>query len=208
MYPFFESIKVEDQKIFLLDLHQKRVDETYAHFGSLERIDLRQIFEKLSVDENGLFKLRISYDLQGNYEEKLLPYAISEIGDFQLVVDDHLEYQYKSENRDQFHYLKKKASADEIIIVKNGSITDTSFSNLLFLKNKVWYTPKTFLLNGVMRKHLLQNDKIQESDITLNTLREYSHFQLINAMNDFDDMFIYPMSKIINLPKQDQEEYL
>lgn len=208
MYPFFESIKVEDQKIFLLDLHQKRVDETYAHFGSLERIELRQIFEKLSVDENGLFKLRISYDLQGNYEAKLLPYAISEIGDFQLVVDDHLEYQYKSEKRDQFHYLKKKASADEIIIVKHGSITDTSFSNLLFLKNKVWYTPRTFLLNGVMRQHLLQNDKIQEADITLNTLREYSHFQLINAMNDFDDMFIYPMSKIINLPKQDHEEYL
>jgi 4-amino-4-deoxychorismate lyase len=85
--------------------------------------------------------------------------------------------------------------------VKNNHITDTSYSNLLFLKGKDWFTPSTFLLNGVQRQHLLKKKKIKETEITLQSLSEYSHFQLINAMNDFDDMFIYPMSKIRNLPE-------
>lgn len=32
MSQFIESIKVEDQDIFLLELHQKRVNQTFAHF--------------------------------------------------------------------------------------------------------------------------------------------------------------------------------
>ena len=35
----------------------------------------------------------------------------------------------------------------------------------------------------------------------MQNVSEYSHFQLINAMNDFDDMFIYPIERIVNLPE-------
>ena len=94
-----------------------------------------------------------------------------------------------------------KSKAEEIIIVKNNHITDTSFSNLLFLKGKDWFTPATYLLNGVQRQHLLKKKKIKEAEITLQNIREFSHFQLINSMNDFDDMFIYPIERIVNLPE-------
>jgi 4-amino-4-deoxychorismate lyase len=33
MSQFIESIKIEDQEVFLLELHQKRVNATFAHFG-------------------------------------------------------------------------------------------------------------------------------------------------------------------------------
>ena len=206
MSQFIESIKIEDQEIFLLELHQKRVNTTFSHFGKEGSIDIAKIFKDLQHDEDGLYKLRITYDLNKNYRTQLIPYAISEIDDFQLVENNGYDYSFKFEDRKEFERMINKAKASEIIIVKNNHITDTSFSNLLFLKGKEWFTPTTYLLNGVQRTHLLKNKKIKEAEITLQNITEYSHFQLINAMNDFDDMFIYPISKITNLP--DGSRYL
>lgn len=201
MYQFIESIKIEDQKIFLLEYHQHRVNETFLHFGKEGSLDLEKIFKHLQHDEDGLYKLRIVYDLDKNYKTQLIPYAIPEIDDFQLVENNCFDYPFKFEDRKEFEKMKNKAKTEEIIIVKNNHITDTSYTNLLFLKDKQWYTPTTYLLNGVQRQFLLKNKKIKEMEITLQNLKEFSHFQLINALNDFDDMFIYPIEKIVNLPE-------
>lgn len=206
MSQFIESIKVEDQEIFLLELHQKRVNQTFSHFGKEGSIDLAKIYKNLEHDEDGLFKLRISYDLDKRVRTQMIPYAIPEIQDFQLVENNSFDYSFKFEDRKELDRMKMKAKAEEIIIVKNNHITDTSFSNLLFLKGKDWFTPNSFLLNGVQRQHLLKQKKIKEAEITLQNIKQFSHFQLINALNDFDDMFIYPIDRIMNLPGN--EEYL
>lgn len=206
MSQFIESIKVEDQEIFLLELHQKRVNQTFAHFGKEGSIDLAKIFKNLQHDEDGLFKLRISYDLDKRVRTQMIPYAIPEIHDFQLVENNSFDYSFKFEDRKELDKMKMKSKAEEIIIVKNNHITDTSFSNILFLKGKDWFTPSSYLLNGVQRQNLLKQKKIKETEITLQNIKQFSHFQLINAMNDFDDMFIYPLSRITNLPGN--EEYL
>jgi 4-amino-4-deoxychorismate lyase len=52
----------------------------------------------------------------------------------------------------------------------------------------------------------LATSKIKETEITLQNIKEFTHFQLINSMNDFDDMFIYPIERIVNLPES--REYL
>lgn len=202
MSQFIESIKVEDRKIFLLDLHQKRVNSTFAHFGAEGSLDLQKIYNDLQLDEDGLFKLRIIYGLDKKFRTQLIPYAISEIGTFQLVENNVFDYSFKFEDRKEFEKMLQKAKSDEIIIVRNNHITDTSYSNILFKKGKDWFTPTTYLLNGVQRQHLLKTKKIKEAEITMQNITEYSHFQLINAMNDFDDMFIYPIDRITNLPGQ------
>lgn len=201
MSRFIESIKIEDQKAFLLDLHQKRVNQTFAHFGKEGSIDLAKIFKNLEHDEDGLYKLRIVYDLDKKFTTQLIPYAIPEIENFQLVENNSYDYSFKFEDRKEFERMKSKAKTEEIIVVKNNHITDTSYTNILFLKGKEWFTPTTYLLNGVMRQHLLHEKKIKETEITLQNIKEFSHFQLINAMNDFDDMFIYPIERIVNLPE-------
>ncbi|KMQ69660.1 aminodeoxychorismate lyase [Chryseobacterium sp. FH2] len=206
MSQFIESIKVEDQEIYLLEFHQKRVNQTFAHFGREGSIDLEKIYDHLDHDEDGLFKLRIGYDLDKKVRTQMIPYAIPEIQDFQLVENNSFDYSFKFEDRKELEKMRIKSKAEEIIIVKNNHITDTSFSNILFLKGKDWFTPKTYLLNGVQRQHLLKQKKIKETEITLQNIKQFSHFQLINAMNDFDDMFIYPIDRIINLPGN--EEYL
>ena len=206
MSQFIESIKIEDQEVFLLELHQKRVNTTFAHFGMDNSIDLAKIIKDLKIDEDGFFKLRIVYDLNRNYKTQLIPYAVAEIDSFQLVENNTYDYAFKFEDRKEFERMKTKAKTEEIIIVKNNCITDTSYTNLLFLKDEKWYTPSTYLLNGVMRQHLLATKKIKETEITLQNIKEFTHFQLINSMNDFDDMFIYPIERIVNLPES--REYL
>ncbi len=206
MSQFIESIKIEDQEVFLLELHQKRVNDTFAHFGAQGSINLEKIVKNLEIDEDGFFKLRIVYDLNRNYKTQLIPYAIAEIDNFQLVENNTYDYAFKFEDRKEFEKMKTKAKCEEIIIVKNNYITDTSYTNLLFLKDEIWYTPSTHLLNGVMRQHLLATSKIKETEITLQNIKEFTHFQLINSMNDFDDMFIYPIERIVNLPES--REYL
>ena len=204
MSQFIESIKVEDQKAFLMEFHQKRVNDTFAHFGAQGSIDLEKIFKSLEHDEDGLYKLRIVYDLNRNFKHQMIPYAIPEIENFQLVENNSYDYSFKFEDRKEFEKMKTKAKTEEIIIVKNNHITDTSYTNILFLKGETWYTPTTYLLNGVMRQHLLKEKKIKEAEITLQNIREFTHFQLINSMNDFDDMFIYPIERIVNLPESMQ----
>ena len=206
MSQFIESIIIEDKEVFLLELHQKRVNATFAHFGMENSINLAKIIKDLKIDEDGFFKLRIVYDLNRNYKTQLIPYAVAEIDSFQLVENNTYDYAFKFEDRKEFERMKTKAKTEEIIIVKNNCITDTSYTNLLFLKDEKWYTPSTYLLNGVMRQHLLATKKIKETEITLQNIKEFTHFQLINSMNDFDDMFIYPIERIVNLPES--REYL
>ena len=134
----------------------------------------------------------------------MIPYAISEIADFQLVENNIYDYSFKFEDRKELEKMKILSKAAEIIIVKNNHITDSSYSNVLFKKGKEWFTPKTYLLNGVQRQHLLQSKKIKETEITLQNLSEYTHFQLINAMNEFDDSYSYPIDRIKNLPKKSE----
>ena len=204
MSQFIESIKVEDKQVFLLDQHQKRVNETFSYFGKETPLNLDEIFKSLEHDEDGLYKMKITYDLTGKYRTQMIPYAISEIADFQLVENNIYDYSFKFEDRKELEKMKILSKAAEIIIVKNNHITDSSYSNVLFKKGKDWFTPKTYLLNGVQRQHLLQAKKIKETDITLQNLSEYTHFQLINAMNEFDDSYSYPIDRIKNLPKKSE----
>lgn len=205
MSQFIESIKVEDKQIFLLELHQKRVDETFSNFGKEGSINLVEIFKGLKHDEDGLYKFKITYDLTGKYRTQMIPYAMSEIASFELVENNSYDYSFKFENRKELEKMKILSKSAEIIIVKNNHITDSSYSNLLFKKGKDWFTPKTYLLNGVQRQSLLKAKKIKEADITLQNLSEYSHFQLINALNEVDDAYSYPVDRIKNIPKTSEQ---
>ncbi|KIA85026.1 aminodeoxychorismate lyase [Kaistella solincola] len=202
MSQFIESIKVDDRKIFMLELHQHRVNETFSYFGHENPLNLAQVFKNLDHQEEGLYKFKVTYGLDGKFRTQMIPYAISEKANFELVENNSYDYAFKFEDRTELEHMKQRSRAAEIIIVKNNHITDTSYSNLIFKKGKDWFTPKSFLLNGVQRQHLLKTKKIKESEITLQNIHDFSHFQLINAMNNLDDQLIYPISKIKNLPQK------
>ena len=199
MYQFIESIKIENGQAFLLNLHQQRIYQTFANFHHKCIINLHALFSSLQPPQKGLYKWRFIYNLNGDFEHQFIPYSFTEIKDFELVENNEIDYYFKYLDRTHLDTMKKQSLAQEIIIVKKGFITDTTFSNLIFLKNGIWHTPKTFLLNGVQRFNLIHLGIIQETEINLEKLKEFSHFQIINAMNDFNSSFIYPINKIINI---------
>jgi 4-amino-4-deoxychorismate lyase len=201
MCRFIESIKIENRKPLLLALHQKRVDETFKNLKKENPLNLFQIVESLQFDEDGIFKMRMVYDLENDFTIQIIPYKFPKPVNFELIVCDDLDYNFKYENRNIFENLKRKMVGAEMIIVKKNAITDTSFSNLLFCKNEKWYTPKTYLLNGVQRQNLIILGEIKEAEITINNIKTFSHFKMINAMNHPDDTFAYPIKNILNLPK-------
>jgi 4-amino-4-deoxychorismate lyase len=78
--------------------------------------------------------------------------------------------------------MTRRGDCDDILIVKDGYITDTSFSNIVFFDGEKWVTPARPLLRGTMRESLLKRNLIGEENITVDDLNKIKEARLINAM--------------------------
>ena len=90
----------------------------------------------------------------------------------------------------------RKGSCDDILIVKNGLVTDTSFSNVAFLDGSRWLTPEHPLLEGTKRAKLLEAGILAEADIRPEEIYRFKKVRLINAMMDWEDSYEIDAGKI------------
>jgi len=189
MCQLFESIKVKDGKAFHVDLHQNRMDRSVKEFfKTVNSINISSVLNDKEIPQTGLFKCRIVYDkiLQSI---EFIPYKQKNIQSLGIVKADDLDYDFKFVNRDKLNDLiAKKSGVDEIIILKNGFITDSSYSNLVFWNGEEWYTSDRPLFKGIQREFLISQKMIKETEIRLIDLKKYKKVGLINAMMDFEDM--------------------
>ncbi|MGB6094176.1 MAG: aminotransferase class IV [Moheibacter sp.] len=187
MFRLIESICVIDGKVRNLNYHQKRMD--HSVFGCFEiknKLKLADLISEIRFPAEGKFKLRILYS-EKIESIRLISYLPRIIRSFQLISDDQISYNYKNEDRSDFEYLMNATDADEIIIVKNGLITDSSFSNLIFFDGQKWLTPAHPLLKGTMRSFLIDNHEIEEAEIRVDDLKKFNSFKLINSMLSPDE---------------------
>ncbi len=118
---------------------------------------------------------------------EITPYKKKEMRQLKIVYDNTISYDYKFENRAELENLfSQRDDCDDVVIIKNYQVTDTSYANLIFKRNNQWFTPKTFLLNGTIRRLLLERKIILEEKITINDLQRYEKVKLINALVQFD----------------------
>ena len=184
MCQFIESIRVVDGKVMSLDYHQTRVNNTLQEMGKEgAELILDNVLQDIP-DRKGVYKLRIVYSAQGEVVDKtLIPYFMRQVHSLQLVEGDAVVYSYKSADRSQLAALVAlKGTADEIIIVKDGLLTDTSYSNIALYNGKRWVTPAGPLLKGTMRQRLIDEGRLREADIRADELDRYKKICLINAM--------------------------
>jgi 4-amino-4-deoxychorismate lyase len=114
-----------------------------------------------------------------------------------LVECNQFDYSYKYENRTFLNQLfQKRGNCDDILIIKNGVVTDSYYANVVFYDGKNWCTPNTPLLPGTQRAKLLQNGKIRETCVTIKSISKYSLIGLINAMQDLENMPAVAIDKI------------
>lgn len=195
---FIETIKLKNGVIFHLEYHQKRVDETFSTVFKTNRVlNLSEICKTLLLPQKGFYKIRIEYGVN-QWKSEIIPYQIRSISQLEIVPCNTISYPLKSSNRTCFEILKKTTNS-EIIIIKNGFVTDSTFSNLAFYKNNKWFTPIHFLLNGTCRQRLLNEKKIEEIPIALTDIFSFEKVALINAMIDLEELCIETTN--INLNK-------
>lgn len=196
MYHWIESIALTDGVLQHINYHQSRLEYTLKNFSGMV-FSLEDVLKEVEgIYTKGIYKVRVLYGLSGVLDIEVAPYLQRTLNSFQLVEDNTLDYHFKSEQREHLNQLKQSSSADEVIITQHGSLTDTSFSNLIFYKNGEWFTPSTYLLKGTQRQYLLDKGIIKEDNISVDDLPSFSSFKLINAMITFESSKTYPIEII------------
>jgi len=202
MYRLLETIRYENGRCQVLKMHRQRMN--YARkvlFGLENEIDLEEALQRVAKEQlngadTGLFKCRVVYDSQIR-DIQFIPYVLPHIRSLQLVESDDINYFFKYEDRNALNRLfARRGSADDILIVKNGLITDTLFCNILFFNGRAWLTPEQPLLKGTRRATLLEKEQIETAVIGADDLHYFTKVRLINAMIRFEDQLDISMGKV------------
>lgn len=192
-----ESIKLVDGELRNLFYHERRMNRALKVLcGTHEHFDLERFFENLDLPTKGLYKCRMIYD-DFSRDIEFIPYQYQTINSLRVVEHDRVSYEFKYADRKSLNRLYElRKDCDDILIVKRGYVTDSSYANIIFKRGKKWYTPWSALLKGTMRANLLEQNLVQEEDIRVEDIRTFESFKLINAMWEFDGPEL-DISKII-----------
>ena len=175
---YFETIKCFDYEVFNLNYHKKRISNTIGLNINLE--------EYIYPPNEQLLKCKVIYSDIGIIDIEYSAYNKKNIKSFELVYNDDIQYSKKSINRICIDNIKNNSKEDDIIIVKNNLITDTSIANIAIFLDNQWITPNTPLLIGTTRNRYIENNLLVTKDITVKMLQESKKIALLNAMIDFD----------------------
>jgi len=197
MFRLFETIKCSDGKLFNMEFHQARFEKAcMENFGISNATNLIENIEIPDFAQKSLFRCRVTYTSQIEKIE-FIPHQYREIKSLKLVEDNEIEYHLKYADRERLQKLfDNRGGCDDIIIVKNGCVTDSFAANLVFFDGEKGFTPDTPLLAGTQRKKLLTEGKIFERRITSSDISKYQKVGLINALNDFDEMPVIDIANI------------
>lgn len=190
----FETIACIDGRLQNLKWHQARVNKAQkALLSNADPISLQAAIEVPGYALKGLWKCRVSYGSAISNSE-FTSYAPRKIEIVKLV-EANIYYAHKFNNREELNTLfESRGKADEILIVVNGEITDSSIANVVLFDGVEWITPLRPLLEGTMRAKLLEEKIIKAKPIYISDLASYQKLMFINAMNPFDE------SKAVALP--------
>ena len=183
----FETIRLQDGVLHNLEYHNERLNHSRKSlYKSTDTFDLEQVIQIPSTCKKGLFKCRVSYsrEIKTIEFELYVPHVVKSL---RMIEANTILYNYKYTNRGRINeLLTKRERFDEILIIKNGFVTDTSYSNIIFFDGTKWVTPSTPLLHGTMRSFLLKNEIISEMKIKVPDMKQFQKARLINAMNPFE----------------------
>ncbi len=176
---YFETIKCEDYEIFNLEYHNKRVANTIGL-----NLNLQEYVYPLSEE---LLRCKVTYNDFEVLNVEYFPYKKRDIQSFKIIFDDEISYSKKYLDRKNIDELfLKKEDCDEIIIIKNSIVSDTSIANIAIFYDNLWITSKNCLLKGTTRDRLIDEKKLVEKDISIKMLKNASQIALMNAMIGFD----------------------
>jgi 4-amino-4-deoxychorismate lyase len=198
MYQLVETIKCKNGELFNLRYHQARFNLTRrVLFRLKEEINLEKFIQIPDECRTGLFRCRVIY---GEKIEKIEfhQHQYRTIKSLKLTEANDLDYRFKFTSREKLNALfEQRENCDDILIVKNGFITDSFIANVVFFDGRKWWTPDTPLLPGTQRARLIHEKKISVCPVHSTDLPKYQKAGLINAMQDLENMPEISISNIV-----------
>ena len=193
----FETIRISNGQVMHAGWHEARMSASRLELWNIkEPLNLREFIKIPELWETGLVRCKLTYR---HHPESITfeNYARKPVTSLKLVECNNIDYHLKKIDRSLLDELfSRKGNSDEIMIIRNGFITDTSISNLIFFDGKKWYTPDTPLLKGTCRQRLLNQGKITERKIRPEDLWQFSGLKMINAMRYEEEETAIPISSI------------
>ena len=182
----FETMKAVDGKLLNIKYHNLRVAESRrVLFGYTDQLDLNKY--SYDIPEQGQYRVKVIYS------KKILQVEIKPFLDNPIktlkILKAAVCYDHKYVDRSVLDdLLQSKGNADDVLIIKNGFVTDTTIANICFFDGKKWYTPDTPLLPGTYRRQLLEKKIIKEKAIRLTDISDYKKIAIINALRGMQEI--------------------
>jgi len=198
MSRFLETIRIRDGAPLHLDGHQLRVDDTFRVFyPGIPPLSLAAVIADSVMDVSADQRCRIVYD-DSTHEVTVTPLQPRTIRSLRLVdLPPDYDYGYKYADRRILELaFARRGDADDVLLIRDGWITDTSVANVAFRANGRWYTPALPLLAGTTWKRLVSDGVIVPRPIHVDDLPRYEACVVFNALNDWDQRPAIPISAI------------
>lgn len=213
---FIETFMVRDGKLQAGDLHHERMLRTLSDWGSEPSqplfqsllnetpwLEVETYLTKQPLLPATTYRLTLEYDLTKIRAIRIVPYqrrSIRKLRPICLPEDFNYNYNYKYADRSFFERVKATLPDDEepLFVREDGTITDTSFTNVLIETEEGYFTPAHPLLKGTQREYLLRCGLIAEHDhLTLTHLMRARSLLLINALLPLEDALRLPPTAVI-----------
>lgn len=178
----FETIRCKDGLAAHLDYHQKRLESSLQCLGSATHFDLKTLITPPKI---GLYRCRFMYDANA-YRIEYHPYIFRTISSLRLITNDTIHYPLKYTHRNELNTLfERRGTCDDVLIVKDGILKDTTIANIALFIDGQWLTPQTPLLYGTTRARLIDEGFLIPAVLTPDDLSHAQKVAIMNAMVGF-----------------------
>ena len=195
-FTLFETLLFDNGEWMRLKAHLERLQESALFFGfkyneSVVRRAIARMAEKIGEERCGV-KLTLQFDGTVDTQIRALPELASEVGF--VIADQRTEstdllLRHKTSARklydDTLAQLRNQPAVfDALFFNEKGELTEGARSNVFLIKDGTWFTPpiESGLLNGVMRREILNTHLVREQKLYGKDLTNADAVLLSNAL--------------------------
>lgn len=191
----FETIRVEDGKVFALHRHHCRAKDAAEKLGfeiPSEDFVAAESYQVIQSEDFSLGRLRWHFDRDGEFSISYAPFQDPTSSASLMIFDErnadfdikNKEYPYK--NLELLEIAKHNNFDDGIILRSDGQVAETSMATLLLKIAGKWVTPplSSGILNGVVRALVLEAGMAQVRRIEENELKDVESGILLTSLRN------------------------
>jgi 4-amino-4-deoxychorismate lyase len=179
---FLETLRCEGGKARYLSYHQQRLNKTLRAVRCSGTHNLERL---ITPPDDALYRCRFLYDCT-TYRIEYIPYTLKPITSLRILIADSIDYPFKSADRTALDELfTLRGGSDDVAIIRNGLLTDTTIANIALYDGKQWLTPENPLLEGTTRERLIAEGFLIPAPIRLEDIPSFKKVAVLNALMGF-----------------------